>query len=229
MKRWIAAHRRARVIALVTAGLVVGLLLLAFVLVSVDRIADDPDAGTAAPSPSPSQPSVPDESKADNRPAAPLEAALPDTDDPDAYAAAIANVLFGMDYGDHKPSDYESLLTNALWPEIAPEDRSRLMATMSKRIPTPNVWEQMRSVDQRATFKVELVWEPRSGKQGRIEGWWPDGVVLRNVSGTQTETWRSPGGQTGRSTREVAVTVGVACPPAASPCRLVSIQPNVES
>jgi hypothetical protein len=154
---------------------------------------------------------------------------LPDTRDPDAYAAAVAEALFGMDHTNLGPEDYERLLTDALWPEIVPDDRSRIIASISRRIPTPDMWEQMRSIQQTAEFDVELVWEPRAGRQGRDEHWWPDGVVLRNVSGTQTETWRASDGSTQSSTREVAVTVGVACAPPASLCRLLSIQPNVES
>jgi hypothetical protein len=241
---WLSTHRKARVALLVGAGATIGLLLLAFVLVGVDRAAGDGQAD-AGPN-TPVAPTAVDES----RPSAPMSSAqpspeaedpvsddqpiaalptLPDTSDPDAYAAAVAEALFGMDYTTFGPEDYELLLTDALWPEIVPEDRSRIVATVSRRIPTPNMWEQMRSIQQTAEFDVGLVWEPRAGRQGREERWWPDGVVLRNVSGTQTETWRASDGSTQNSTREVAVTVGVACAPPTSLCRLLSIQPNVES
>jgi hypothetical protein len=103
------------------------------------------------------------------------------------------------------------------------------LTTIGDRIPTPDMWEQMRSVQQTSEFEVELVWEPRTGRDHREAGDWPDGVVLRNVSGTQTETWHAPDEDSLSSGRRVAVTVGVACPPASSPCRLLSIQPNVES
>jgi hypothetical protein len=91
------------------------------------------------------------------------------------------------------------------------------------------MWDQMRSIEQTSEFEVELVWEPRTGRDHREAGDWPAGVALRNVSGTQTETWQAPDEDIQSSVRQVAVTVGVACPPASSPCRLLSIQPNVES
>jgi hypothetical protein len=239
---WLSTHRKVRAGLLVAAGATIGSLVLAFVLVGVDRAAGDDDHAdadtpvvpTAVDAPRPSspmstaQPSPHTEDPAeDDRPAALLT--LPDTRDADAYAAAVAETLFGMDYTNLGPEDYERLLTDALWPDIVPEDRSRIVATISRRIPTPDMWEQMRSIHQTAEFDLELIWEPRTGRQGREEQWWPDGVVLRNVSGTQTETWRTPDGSTQSSTRDVAVTVGVACAPTGSQCHLLSIQPNVES
>jgi hypothetical protein len=52
---------------------------------------------------------------------------------------------------------------------------------------------------------------------------------MRTVSGIQTDTWRAPGEDTQTSTRPVAVTVAMACPPATTPCRLIGILPHVES
>jgi hypothetical protein len=153
---------------------------------------------------------------------------LPDTDDPDAYAVAIAEALYGMDHAGHRPADYEALFAAALWNEIVPEAREAIEATISARIPDEDIWRRMRSVSQAGTFELEDVWEPGLGRQGRGEQWWPPGVVMRTVSGTQTETWRPPGEQTHTSTRPVAVTVVVVCAPSASPCRLVGVQPTVE-
>jgi hypothetical protein len=154
---------------------------------------------------------------------------LPDTGDPSVYAAAVAEVLFGMDHAHHSPGDYEAFLSAALWDEIVPDDRARIMATIARRIPTVDMWEQMRSVEQAAEFDVELVWEPRSARTHRERGDWPDGWVMRTVSGTQTETWQAPGEPAQSSTRPVAVTVAIACPPAGSPCALIGVLPHVES
>jgi hypothetical protein len=154
---------------------------------------------------------------------------LPNTDNPDVYAEAVARVLFGMDHANHGPADYEAFFADALWDEIVPDDRERIMATIARRIPTVDMWEQMRSVEQASEFTVELVWEPRSARNHRARGDWPGGWEMRTVSGTQTETWHAPGEQAQSSTRPVAVTVAMACPPAASPCRLIGILPHVES
>jgi hypothetical protein len=154
---------------------------------------------------------------------------MPDTDDPDTYAAGVAEVMFGMDHANHGPGDYEAYFAAALWDEIVPDDRARIMATIARRIPTVDMWEQMRSVDQAAEFDAELVWEPRSARTHRERGDWPDGWAMRTVSGTQTETWRAPGEPAQSSTRPVAVTVAMACPPAASQCALIGVLPHVES
>lgn len=103
------------------------------------------------------------------------------------------------------------------------------MATIVRRIPTVDMWEQMRSVDQTAEFDVELVWQPRLAREHTRRGDWPDGWTMRTVSGTQTDRWRAPGEQPQSSQRPVAVTVAMACPPAASPCALFGILPHVES
>jgi hypothetical protein len=154
---------------------------------------------------------------------------LADTTDPDAYAVMVAEVLFGMEHANHDPGDYEAFLAAALWDEITDSDRGRIMATIARRIPTVDMWEQMRSVDQAAEFDVELVWEPRSARAHRERGDWPDGWEMRTVSGTQTETWRAPGEPAQSSTRPVAVTVAMACPPAAARCALIGVLPHVES
>lgn len=154
---------------------------------------------------------------------------LPDSDDPDVYAEAVAEVLFGMDHTNHGPADYEAFFAAALWDEIVPEDRARIMATIVRRIPTVDMWEQMRSVEQTAEFDAELVWEPRLARLHRDRGDWPAGWTMRTVSGTQTDRWRAPGEQTQTSARPVAVTVAMACPPAASPCALIGVLPHVES
>jgi len=154
---------------------------------------------------------------------------LPDTDDPDVYAEAVAQVLFGMDHTNHGPADYEALFAAALWEEISSEDRTRIMATIVRRIPTADMWEQMRSVEQSAEFDAEMVWEPRLARMHQDRGDWPAGWTMRTVSGTQTDRWRAPGEQARSSVRPVTVTVALACPPAASPCALIGVLSHVES
>jgi hypothetical protein len=242
---WLSTHRRVRAGLLAVAGATVGSLLLAFVLVGIDRVTGGDGTGReadAAQQPSPSDrgarndspnsidpSSAPSALNSDSESARHTPTVLPVTDDPDVYAEAVAAALLGMDYRRFDAADYKALLTDALWPEIVAEDQARIVATIARRIPTDDVWEQMRSIGQTSTFETELVWEPRTGRQGRDEGWWPNGVVLRNVSGSQADTWQPPGEVAQSSSRQVALSIAMACPPASSPCRLVSIQPNVES
>jgi len=219
-------------------GLVFLIVTVAAVLVTTQtRAPDDPStttAGEAGEQLAPVAPARPDAvapkslDKGGSGAVSTAQPSLPDTDNPDAYAVAVAEALYGMDHIGHRPADYEALFAAALWDEIVPEAREAIEATISARIPDEDMWQRMRSVSQAGAFELEAVWEPGLGRQGRTERWWPPGAVLRTVSGTQTETWRSAGEQTQTSTRPVAVTVVVVCAPSASPCRLVGIQPTVE-
>lgn len=230
---WLRNHPRARKLLLAGGGVVAGLLVLAFVLAAVDRSSGDRSADpaatpTAIATPSTASPTAPptDDDKREEIEALPP---LPDAEDPDAYAAAVAEALFGMDYRHHDPAAYEHLFRQALWPQITPQAQDAIMAAIARRIPTPDMWEQLRSVAQTSRFTPDLVWEPRAGRDGREAEKWPAGVVMRTVSGTRVETWRDEAGETQTTRTETAVTVTVVCAPAASPCRLIGIQPSVES
>ena len=233
---WISERPRARRALVIAGGVLAGLLATAFVLAGFDRASsDDPAAertGTVTERASPVEPTATSSASATSTPAVESEREplppLPDTDDPDEYTAAVAKVVFGMNYRRHDPAAYEDLFRAALWPEIAPDAQDAIMAAISRRIPTPDMWAQMHTVRQTSKFTVDLVWEPRSGRDFRETGGGPEGVVLRTVSGTQTETWRGENDDTHTTRRPTAVTVTVVCAPAASPCRLIGIQPNVE-
>jgi hypothetical protein len=220
-------------------GLVLLIVAVAAVLVmTLTRASDDPStttAGEAGEQLPPTPPARPGEltpkrppGEGGSRTASTAQPSLPDTDDPDAYAVAVAEALYGMDHANHGPADYEALFAAALWEEIVLEAREAIEATISARIPDEDMWQRMRLVSQAGAFELEAVWEPGLGRQGRGERWWPPGVAMRTVSGTQTEIWRPPGERTQTSTRPVAVTVVVVCAPSASPCRLVGVQPDVE-
>jgi len=240
----LSKHRRLRPVLLAVAVALVGLVVVSFALggsdlpEGVDRGTEsrqhEPPPADAAESPAPSEAGSPpprpmgDDALTNDEEGSPLPP-LPDGDDPEVYAAAVAEVLFGMDHANYEPGDYEAFFEAAVWGEIVPDDRARIMATISRRIATAEIWEQMRSVEQSAEFDAELVWEPRTARTHRERGDWPDGWEMRTVSGIQTDTWRVPGEDTQSSTRPVAVTVAMACPPATTACRLIGILPHVES
>jgi hypothetical protein len=240
----LSTHHRLRPVLLAAAVALVGLVVVLFALAGSDlpkgvdrhtgsRQHEPPPAeGAESPAPpeagSPPPPPEDDDALTNDGAGSPLPP-LPDSNDPEVYASAVAEVLFGMDHAIYEPGDYEAFFQAALWDEIVLNDRARIMATISRRIPTAEMWEQMRSVEQAAEFDVELVWEPRTARTHRDRGDWPNGWMMRTVSGTQTDTWRSPDDGTQTSTRPVAVTVAMACPPATTPCRLIGILPHVES
>jgi hypothetical protein len=199
-----------------------------------DRAAVEPshpetgDAGDQAPPAEAPREPAQEPGTAGDGPPHPLRT-LPDTDDPAVYAIAVAEALHSIDSPNEHGADYEALFAAALWEEIVPEAREVILAAIYARIPDERMWQQMATVSQQAAFDADDVWEPRLGRQGVDAQWWPPGVVVRTVTGTQTETWHSSDGDALSSSRPVALSVVVACHPAASPCRLVGIQPTVEA
>lgn len=232
----ISDHPRLRRALLIGSSVVAGLLLLALALAAIDRTNSDEPAGESltpspgsTPTPTESPTGPPAEPSDDDTGGGEAVAPLPATEDPDEYAAATAAALFGMDYRRHDPAAYEQLFRDALWPDIATDAQAAIMSAITRRIPTPDMWEQMRSVKQTSKFTVDLVWEPRAGRDGREANQWPPGVVLRTVAGTRVESWRDEAGEKQTTRTETAVTVTVVCAPSSSPCRLVGIQPSLES
>lgn len=234
----IGLHSRYRIVLVIGGVALVAIALVLAVAGGRGRTAGEPsppeaeDAREPAPQTSPStelareraeDPGTPGDGRLE------VPSALPDTDDPDAYAVAVTEALHSIDHASERGADYEELFADALWDEIVPDAREAILAAIYSRIPDERMWQQMSAVSQRATFDADEVWEPRLGQQGQDEQWWPPGVVVRTVTGTQTETWQPPDGDAQNSSRPVALTIVVACPPATSPCRLVGIQPAVEA
>lgn len=227
-------HTRYRTIVMIGGVALVMIAIVLAITAGRDRATGEPPpsqvGGTSEPTPHASLPTDAESGPAvaDDEPAG-LQR-LPDTDDPDVYAAAVTAALHSMDHARERAADYEALFAAALWDEIAPDSREAILAAIYARIPDERMWQQQAAVSQRAVFELDEVWEPRLGQQGREQQWWPPGVVVRTVTGTVTEAWQPPDtNKPQSSSRSVALTVVAACPPAASPCRLVGIQPSVEA
>ena len=145
-------------------------------------------------------------------PSTPVQASpLPHTDQPDAYAVAVAEQVFGLDTRDLDPVAYRELLLADADPGLSATGRADLEALIAGRIPADELWQRMRANDQWSIFEASDVWEPGSWEQVVTSGQAEPGWALRNVTGIQT-THYVEGGVEKTSSRERTVTIGMRCP-----------------
>ena len=136
---------------------------------------------------------------------------LPVTDEADAYAAAVAAVVFGMDTRDHDPQAYWRLLLGQADPPLTTTGFADLERLLAERIPTTEQWARMRENDQWSRFEAGEVWEPGSWTQVVIAGDAEPGWVVRNVTGVQTTHYTEDGTER-EAVRERSVTIARRCP-----------------
>jgi hypothetical protein len=136
---------------------------------------------------------------------------LPHTDEPDAYATAVAETLFGLDTRNLDPADYQGILLVDADPGLSETGRADLEALVAARIPADDLWQRMRANEQRSTFEASDVWEPGSWAQVVTSGQVEPGWAMRNVTGIETTTYVERGLEKTAS-RERTVTIGMRCP-----------------
>lgn len=228
-----------------TALLAVGMLILAVVgwLAAGPRphtaTPGDPGAAVTAPpgslpSPSPASPgtrtaTIDEGGAVGAAGGAAVPGVLPVTDEADAYAAAVAAVVFGMDTRDHDPQAYRRLLLGQADPQLTTTGFADLERLLAERIPTEQQWARMRENDQWSRFEAGEVWEPGSWTQVVIAGDAQPGWVVRNVTGVQT-THYTEHGTSREAVRERSVTIAMRCPApdaGVDACRLVLIGGSV--
>lgn len=138
-------------------------------------------------------------------------AQLPVTSDPDAYASAVAGIVFGLDTTLTGPEDYRALLMSEADPQMSQRGRADLERMVAERIPDPELWERMRSNGQWSSWTTQAVWQPGAWDEVVTSGQAEPGWALRNVLGHQRTYFRD-GGQDRSTTRERTVTIGMRCP-----------------
>jgi len=156
-------------------------------------------------------------------------AELPVTNEADAYAAAVATSVFGMDTRVHDPQAYRELLLGQADPHLSVTGFADLQRLLAERIPTADQWARMRENAQWSTFEPSEVWEPGSWTQVVIAGDAEPGWVVRNVTGVQT-THYTEHGVAKSAVRERSVTIAMRCPATGAgvdSCRLVLIGGSV--
>ena len=156
---------------------------------------------------------------------------LPDTADPDTYAAAVAAVLYGMNQRDDDAPAYWDLLRTARDPaaeEIIPAMTERNFdAALRTRIPDEYMWQRMRDSQQWSEFTVSNVWEPEYIRTKYATGDAPAAAVMRNVAGTETLHFLDEAGVEVSRTRQVTVSILMVCAPARPRCALLGVSAGV--
>ena len=186
-------------------------LLLVVVIASTVRGSREPSAAPSSDPPSVlSQPGQ--DSDALSPSGAPIPAgSLTHTAEPDVYAVAVAEVVFGLDTRDLDPAAYRDLLLADADPGLSATGRADLEALIAGRIPADELWQRMRANDQWSIFEASDVWEPGSWEQVVTSGQAEPGWALHNVTGIQT-TYYVEAGVEKTSSRERTVTIGMRCP-----------------
>jgi len=186
-------------------------LLLVVVIASTMRGSREPSAAPSSDPPSvlrqPAQ--NPDNSSPSGIPA--QAGSLTQTDQPDAYAVAVAEQVFGLDTRDLDPVAYRELLLADADPGLSETGRADLEALIADRLPADELWQRMHANDQWSTFEASDVWEPGSWEQVVTSGQAEPGWALRNVTGIQTTHYVEAGVEK-TSSRERTVTIGMRCP-----------------
>lgn len=156
---------------------------------------------------------------------------LPETSNPNEYAAAVAGAVFAQDTVNADPEDYRARLMVEADPQMSPRGRSDLERMVAERIPSPEQWQRMRRNSQWSRWETEDVWQPGAWDEVVTSGQAEPGWVVRNVLGQQTVHFVD-GSQARETSRERTLTIGMRCPaPGAvvDRCRLTLIGIGVVS
>lgn len=154
---------------------------------------------------------------------------LPRTPDADAYATAVAALVFGMDTRALGPADYTDALLAEADPTLTATGQADLENLIDERVPADEEWARMRANAQWSGIEVIDVWQPGSWAQVVTAGQAQPGWALRNVTGIQT-THYFDAGAAQVTTRERTITIGMRCPAEGTDvdrCRLVLIGATV--
>jgi hypothetical protein len=189
----------------------IGALLLVAVTAWTMRGTPAPGAAPSSDPPSATAPAGRDPERTPPRDAPGRAVSLPHTDEPDAYATAVAETLFAVDTRSLDPADYQDLLLSDADPGLSETGRADLEALVAARIPADDLWQRMRANEQRSTFEASDVWEPGSWAQVVMSGQAEPGWAMRNVTGIETTTYVE-GGVEKTASRERTITIGMRCP-----------------
>jgi hypothetical protein len=151
---------------------------------------------------------------------------LPDTSDPDEYAAAVAEVVLGLNPRDHARADYLELLLGEIRDDVSSEDRERVGPVIESWLPEEFQWQRQRDYGQVHTFTAESVWVPEVIEDSTDDI--PAEYQVRTVAGTQTTAFLDEDDRVAKSATPRLITVISYCPTSGEPCALLSIPQEVQ-
>ena len=148
---------------------------------------------------------------------------LPVTSDPDAFAAAVAEFVLGMDPARRAPRTYRDALSDALDRDVLGDDYDRLRSATLAWIPDDVTWRRQADLEQLASFRTKDVVEP---DRAIFSGDAPQGHEVRTINGLQEIGYLAEDGSRASHTQARALSVWMFCPPG-DVCGLVAIPGEV--
>ncbi|HVW43814.1 MAG TPA: hypothetical protein VHC18_20945 [Amycolatopsis sp.] len=201
---------------------VVGVLALATIGVGVYGLVRGPAHPASTPGVDAST-TGPSESAPNTSPPKAGPATLPQTDDPIAYAKAVAAALFEWDTtSGYTPSDYEApVLADA---DPSGEETSGLIGDVASYEPTTEQWTQLATmqVSQHLTISSAVVPSTWPEALAQAHGQLRPGTTAVTITGTRHRTgvWY---GDKASTSEPVSFTVFEACTPAFSRCHTLRL------
>lgn len=236
MLTFLRSRSRSQLMALVATALAVSVA----VLVVLALPAHTTHAAKSSPPTRPATPVIaaPDPTVSTSPPAssdAPPAHVLPRTASADAYAAAVANALWGVDYAsmprDRLLAFWRAELATAL-PAGTPagttlaQAQAAALSTIAGYLPSAAMWSTLAHDRTVSTFTVTGVSEPPSWIEAVSSGKIADpGLTAREVIGVQKITYGT-GAARQTTTQTQQLIVAMLCPPTTASCSVEVFPPR---
>jgi len=149
--------------------------------------------------------------------------ALPHTNDPIAYARAVATSLFGWDTAaGFLPTDYTAaVLTDA---DPSGEETPGLIGDVATYLPTTEQWLSLGALEVKQAIEIDTAYVPDAWAAAlkQAGGQLRPGTTAVTIIATRHRTgvWN---GEISESSHRVSFTVFVACPPAFERCHILRL------
>lgn len=197
-------------------------LAVATFVVGIYGLVRGPDSTGSAPAPRPARGAevIPEAAS----PVVTLEdRALPRTNDPVAYARAVATSLFDWDTSlGFLPTDYSAaVLADA---DPSGEETPGLISDVATYLPTVDQWLDLGAMEVRQTIQIDDAYVPDAWTAAvqQAHGHLRPGTTAVTITGTRHRTgvWN---GETAESSYPVSFTVFVACEPSFDRCHVLRL------
>jgi hypothetical protein len=163
--------------------------------------------------------------------------ALPATEDPVAYARAVADVLFTVDPAQISRQQFldywKDQAATVVYADAAklgltlPEQTGDVLDNLTQGwIPSESVWQQEAAAKTKATFRITSVNVPDYWVNAVADGKFTDpGLRMERVLGVLTQTYGPDPKHPAHSARSVSIDIGLLCAPTQpGGCRLIGPQ-----
>tara|TARA_B100002049_G_scaffold101040_2_gene74573 strand:- start:2754 stop:3428 length:675 start_codon:yes stop_codon:yes gene_type:complete len=168
---------------------------------------DPPGSSTSAPSPGPSTPPV-----------------IRESDDPEAFARALATALFTWDTAtEFGPTDYAQVIVDVGDP--SGNETAGLASDVRTYLPTADAWAQLRTMQTRQWLDIDEVFVPdewATALEQASEGQILPGTVAYTITGVRQREGIH-GTEPVTSSHDVAFTVFITCEPTFDTCRALRL------